>query len=245
MEFNGGLLNSGLFNNGLFNNNNDDGIVVPPSIPKFELQVTGNSFGFIIQSGINPLITVDWGDGNTETFNTLDSHEHNYSAYGIYTVKLSGSFDSGGHLQLNHYAHKNKLYDVSKLPFINGLVSCSSMFENCENLQKIPTDLFRNNPQLNNFVACFSNCVALNGTNVPADLFRYLQYDASFGSVFSNVAFSTQSYSDLLISMNANMAQNYAYFDGGNSKYNASAVVSRLNLTTVKGWTVIDGGLEV
>lgn len=82
----------------------------------------------------------------------------------------------------------------------------------------------------------------LDGTAVPA-------YDMSGmtigGNCFTGVDFTTTSYSNLLIDIEANNTDLDCNFHGGDSQYNAAGETARDALTgRTPGWTITDGGLE-
>jgi hypothetical protein len=59
--------------------------------------------------------------------------------------------------------------------------------------------------------------------------------------LFSSANFNTQSYSDLLVRMEAANPNNTITFNAGTSKYNTSAVSAR-NSLIARSWTITDGG---
>jgi hypothetical protein len=69
-------------------------------------------------------------------------------------------------------------------------------------------------------------------------------------SCFDGVTLTTQSYSALLTSLCATNMNTEVSFHGGDSKYNSSANQARIHLSKSiaeggKGWTIIDGGLQL
>jgi len=62
--------------------------------------------------------------------------------------------------------------------------------------------------------------------------------------MFSNNTINTARYSQLLIDLEANNANNNVAFHGGNSQYNAAGQTAR-NALLARGWTITDGGLEI
>ena len=62
-------------------------------------------------------------------------------------------------------------------------------------------------------------------------------------SAFTGVTLSTNSYSNLLINIDATNSSANVTFHGGNSKYNLSGNVAR-NALISNGWTITDGGAE-
>ena len=130
-----------------------------------------------INAGTSPSITVDWGDGSAaDLYNSTGQKTHTYAAAGTYTVKLSGSFASGGNIRLGSNAgNRARLRATKAVCPIPGLVDFSSTFRNCTGLTgSIPADLFRYNTAVssNGFRETFLACSGLTGS-IPADLFRY------------------------------------------------------------------------
>jgi len=130
----------------------------------------------------------------------------------------------------------------------------AGLFENCPNttifqgsfnanqLSTIPQGLFDNCPLVSNFVGTFSN----NGSipNCPSDLFANNPLANNFDLCFSGSTLPTQTYSDMLVSLDQNNQNLNVPFHGGNSKYNSIGYIGRHNLTTNKTWTITDGGVD-
>jgi hypothetical protein len=143
----------------------------------------GQDYTINIASGSSPNITVDWGDGTTQTFTTTGQKSRTYSSAGTYNAKLSGSFASGGNIRFGSVAgNRSRLKSVSPFPFIPGLNSFQNCLENCTGLTgSIPADLFRYNTLTTNFSGCLRGNTGLTGS-IPADLFRYNTLATDFSS---------------------------------------------------------------
>jgi hypothetical protein len=232
---------------------------------------TNQTFSVNINFGTSPNITVDWGDGTVQTFTTTGVKTRTYASAGSYTVKISGSFASGGNIRLGTTtAEKARVLSTSVIPTIPGLSSFSETFLDCTSLTSIPSGLFDNNIAVTNFSFAFSNCTSLTSipsglfdnntavtnfgsiflgctslTSIPAGLFDNNTAVTNFGGIFQGVTLTTTSYSNLLINMASNAASrnNNVSFGGGNSKYNTSGQTARQTLQA-KNWTFTDGGLE-
>ncbi len=232
---------------------------------------TNQPFSVNIFSGISPDITVDWGDGTVETFTTIGVKTRTYVSAGSYTVKISGSFASGGNIRLgNTTAERARVQSTSVIPTILGLINFSQSFLNCSSLTSIPAGLFDNNTSVTTFFGTFFGCSSL--TNIPSDLFDSNTSVTSFGGTFQNcsslttipsdlfanntsvtsffntflgVTLTTTSYSNLLINMASNAASrnNNVPFHGGFSKYNTDGETAKSTLEA-KFWSFTDGGLE-
>ena len=83
-------------------------------------------------------VTVDWGDGNSESFVTIGDKSHTYTAEGVYTVSISGAltqFGSG-----DQYNNAKKLVKVTSFGNL-GLTSLNGAFDMASNLVEVPTIL--------------------------------------------------------------------------------------------------------
>ena len=238
--FSGGLFNSGLFRK--------DSETVPPTpvIPeKWEITIQTNganqrcSFS-VLGDGVD--IHADWGDGSVEHFTTTGAKTHIYANAGIFTIRVWGSFLDNGLIKLGIYSpDRTYITSIGAMCYFPGLKLTTQMFSGCYSITSLPDDLFRFNPQITQFNATFYSCAGLSGSDVPSDLFKYAVNNTTFSSVFYGITFNTESYSNLLISMNDNLPQSGLQFHGGNSKYNASGATARAALVA-RGWTITDGG---
>jgi len=128
------------------------------------------------------------------------------------------------------------------------------LFDNCPNaldfnrvfagnqLNTISQGLFDNNPLVTNFEQAFRD----NGSipNCPSDLFANNPLANNFTDCFLNSTLPTQTYSDMLVSLDQNNQNLNVPFHGGNSKYNSVGYIGRHNLITNKTWTITDGGVD-
>ena len=119
---------------------------------------------------------------------------------------------------------------------LNALTTGNNMFYNTP-LNGLPSGVTLNNMKSGAYM--FYNC--LNLTTLPSGM--NLTNLTSGVNMFQNSTLTTSTYSQLLININANNTNNSVIFSGGYSKYNSTAVSARTNLTTVKSWTITDGGL--
>jgi hypothetical protein len=249
-------------------------VPLPPLTWDIGLQTTSTNqtFSVIIDVATAPNITVNWGDGVTQTFTTIGTKTKTYAAAGNYTVKISGSLGtSGGKLIIGQDAtQRQRVKSTSVLPNIPGLTNGNSLFLDTACVT-LPPGMFNFNPGITNVVNCFSgstsltsvpanlftalsNCIFFFGTfggctsltEVPAGLFANNLNAADFGFCFQGVTLTTTSYSNLLINMASNAASrpNNVPFHGGNSKYNTDGQTARNTLINTKSWTFTDGGLE-
>jgi len=126
-------------------------------------------------------------------------------------------------------------------------------FDNCPNVTvfstcfqgnqivTIPQGLFDNCPLVTNFERTFTN----NGLipNCPSDLFANNPLATNFTQCFQGSTLTTQTYSDMLVSLDQNNQNlNVPFHAGGSTYTGAAAIAARANLVNVKGWNIIDGG---
>ena len=81
--------------------------------------------------------TVNWGDGNSNTYTTEGDQEHAYATEGTYTVSISGSLEQFGRYD---YPNADKLVKVTSFGDI-GLNSLKNAFYGAVNLVELPTQL--------------------------------------------------------------------------------------------------------
>ena len=153
------------------------GAAAPPTTWDLTVQTTGSSQDYVvdINAGTTPNININWGDGGAvENFTSTGQKAHTYTNAGTYTVKISGSFASGGNIRLgSNSSNRSRLKGTKAVCNIVGLSNFSSTFYGCTGLTSLPTDLFRYNTAVSSsgFYATFYNCTSL--TSIPTDLFRY------------------------------------------------------------------------
>jgi len=117
-------------------------------------------------------------------------------------------------------------------------------FQNCffnNQLNTIPQGLFDNNTLATNFGQTFRN----NGSipNCPSDLFANNPLVTTFSNCFNGSTLPTQTYSDMLVSLDQNNQNlNVPFHAGGSTYTGAAAIAAKASLVNVKGWNIIDGG---
>ena len=84
--------------------------------------------------------TVNWGDGNNNTYTVEGLQEHTYAAEGTYTVSISGSLTHFGYDNAGSIPNIDKLVRVTSFGNI-GLTSLSNAFYGAVNLIELPPQL--------------------------------------------------------------------------------------------------------
>gem|GEM_PF-1427148 len=84
-------------------------------------------------------VTVDWGDGNSDSYTTTGNKNHTYFSEGTYTVSITGIVTQFGNGNSN-YSYTDKLVKVSSFGTV-GLTSLSGAFWGTDNLEEVPTIL--------------------------------------------------------------------------------------------------------
>ncbi len=84
-------------------------------------------------------ITVDWGDGNVETFTTNQDITHTYAVDDLYNVSIEGSFQAFGN-NYQTYDNADKLLRVTTFGNIE-LINLSGAFRDAINLIEVPSEI--------------------------------------------------------------------------------------------------------
>jgi surface protein len=82
-------------------------------------------------------VTVDWGDGNTQTVTSASDLSHTYATDGTYTVQITGTLT---HFGSSSYPNADKLTAVTSFEDI-GLTSLRYAFSNASNLTQVPNSI--------------------------------------------------------------------------------------------------------
>jgi len=135
--------------------------------------------------GLQPNITVDWGDGNTDTITSISDteREHTYSTANTYTIKISGELPG---FKVNNSSSYRNLYTA-----VNnwGRVGIRELdFYGCSNLDTLPVDISNNainNEGLNNVIR-FDNTFRETGLSIiPSGIFDFSENVISFTNTFA------------------------------------------------------------
>ena len=84
-------------------------------------------------------VTVEWGDGTTDTYTTAGIKEHTYASEGVYTVSISGELTQFG-FDGTEMPNIKRLVKVTSFGDI-GLVSLECAFFKAINLEELPMQL--------------------------------------------------------------------------------------------------------
>lgn len=121
------------------------------------------SFPVNTTAGVAPNITVNWGDGSSNTYTTTGWKTHTYANPGIYVVQASGSMRRLAFgTEASNVNNKQKLVRCLSFGNIN-LLSLERGFQNCPNLIECPANLPIG---VTNLAYCFSGCSLFNHANI-------------------------------------------------------------------------------
>nr|DAK84736.1 MAG TPA: hypothetical protein [Caudoviricetes sp.] len=144
-------------------------------------------------------ITIDWGDGTSTTIDdkiiTKEKITHVYQENGQFKLRITSDNGNIPTLSFSNFSKTLggfkyfvsvdtpllKMYDL-----LNGVTPTEAIFvdfKGCENLKKIPSDLFKNNTGLEYLRDCFSECGELT---IPSGIFSYLKSVGSFSNCFKD-----------------------------------------------------------
>lgn len=96
----------------------------------------GTTIALPLYGAVN--VTVDWGDGTTNTYTTEGVHEHTYATHGQYTVFITGSLQQFG--ASSTVPGNDKLQAVTSFGNL-GLSSLAFAFRYATNLAQVPATL--------------------------------------------------------------------------------------------------------
>jgi len=163
--------------------------------------------------------------------------------FGCGITDINGVINNGqGVISFFRAFQANQIATIPQVVFDNCplVINFQQTFQ-LNQIDTIPQGLFNNNPLVTNFSSTFRN----NGSipNCPSDLFANNPLANDFTNCFNGCTLPTQTYSDMLVSLDQNNQNTNVPFHGGNSTYTgAAAIAARANLVNVKGWNIIDGG---
>jgi hypothetical protein len=138
-----------------------------------------------IVAGTTPNLLVEWGDSSSDTYTTTGIKDHEYATAGTYTVRISGTFASGGRIRLGNTGNFAYLKAVQPVGGITNITSFQDSMNGCAGLTSLPANLFRWYPNISvsdAFLSTLRGCTGI--TSLPADLFRYNTSVVNFRGTF-------------------------------------------------------------
>jgi surface protein len=157
-------------------------------------------------------VTIDWGDGSSETHTTSGFKAHTYASPGIYVVQVSGNMAVLTHgVGASTTDNKQKL--VRCLSFGNiGLTSASNAFRGCANLIQVPAALPNNSADflMGNF---FFGCTSFNDP-------RVVGWDMSQQTLFSGMFQGCTSFNQPIGTWNTSAATGMSSVFAGATSFN-------------------------
>lgn len=132
-----------------------------PLSPNFEMVFSVNSSDTISLQLLGTVAaTVDWGDGNTNSYSTTGVKSHTYSTGGSKTVSISGTLTVFATIT----SGADKLTDILSFGTI-GLENLNSAFDGCVNLVSVPNQL---PATVTTCVSMFEGCTSLNDSDITS-----------------------------------------------------------------------------
>ncbi|OFY97413.1 MAG: hypothetical protein A2309_03370, partial [Bacteroidetes bacterium RIFOXYB2_FULL_35_7] len=180
-------------------------------------------------------VTIDWGDGNSESVTSPGLIHHTYTSKSLKTVSINGFLEQFGNGSTG-YPNAEKLVQVNSFGNI-GLSSLAGAFKNAVNLIFVPLILPEN---ITNLSYAFSGTVLFNQDISGWDVSNVVAMD----SMLYGVTLSTQNYNNLLTAWSELSLQNNVVLHAGNSRYSDGVPASsRQYIIENFNWTIYDGGI--
>jgi len=179
---------------------------------------------YVPVQGTSPNITIDWGDGLSDTYTTIGYKSHTYATSGTYVVQISGTMRTLSHsATIPVIGSKEKL--IQCLSFGNiGLTSLAGAFLGCLNLISVP-DLLPTTSTITNLVSVFESCSIFNQ---PLD-----NWNISNVTTMSRMFFTATNFNQSLSTWNVGRVTNFgsmfanaSLFNGDLSGWNIGANVA-------------------
>lgn len=197
-------------------------------------------------------ISVNWGDGNNENFNTAGNKTHVYSTSGTYDVKITGTFVG---IVFNNGGDRLKFIDIKQWgdvvwkSFTNAFYGCANLVftysdsPNCQLTSLSFQDAFRGT-KINNDISWIpSNITNLSGTFFGCTLFNHSSIssiDVSNVTIMAACFASCPSFNQNLGSWNVSTCTNFSSMFQGATIFNngGSSDINNWILNTTLGSAV-------
>ena len=109
-------------------------------------------------------VTIDWGDGTSDSYTSSGYKNHTYSVDDVYIVQISGTVTRLGNSAAPTANNVNKLTECLSFGTV-GLTSLDSAFRDCTNLTSVPNSIPSGVTDLR---AMFMGCTSFNSSNVTS-----------------------------------------------------------------------------
>ena len=139
--------------------------VEPGAVSEFIFKIntalgSGASFGYIPTTAASCNYTIDWGDGTVDNITNTGLITHNYSANGVYKIKI---LYVNGVVRYNFYAFDaSKIIEILNWGTYSGLNSMFRAFRLCTNLTTITATDYPNLTNVQSLEEMFVGCSSLN-----------------------------------------------------------------------------------
>jgi surface protein len=210
-------------------------------------------------------VIVDWGDSQSNEYDTTGDQTHNYASLGTYEVSINKTLSQFGNGSTS-YMNVDKLVSVGSFGGIR-LTSLNGAFLGATSLIDIPSSL-PTTSTVTNLSYCFKGASSLNDINISSwdveyvtNMISMFEGATSFNQdistwnvsnvetmddIFKGVTLSLTNYDSLLTTWKLLPTLfNDVNFHGGNSKYSyGAAAQARLYIQSTYYWNFTDGGIE-
>jgi surface protein len=194
---------------------------------------TGTTVAIPLYGTVN--VTVDWGDGTTETYTTEGKKNHTYAVDGIYTVNITGTLTRYGFLWFDS-SHAEKLVRVTSFGDL-GITSLNGAFSFALNLIEVPATI---PSSVTDIGYMFLKARSFNGDLSSWDVSQVTQMGNVFEDASSfNGDLSTWNLGN--VTLMTSMFRNATTFNSDISAWNVSQVTDMTGMFS--GATAFNGNL--
>jgi len=156
---------------------------------------SGATFRYLPATAPTVNYVIDYGDGTVSNITSGGLVTHNYSAHGVYTIKILYIV---GVVRYNFYQYDaNKIIEILNWGTYSGLNSMFRAFRLCTNLTAISATDYPNLSNVISFNEMFVGCTSLNFPNSVGnwDVSNVLDFDSCFRFSPFNVDLSSWDFS--------------------------------------------------